>query len=377
MTRPVTGDARMLPRLIERFEDWRQAPVAYQAGDPRVMLRRLDEHEFAAAYDLVDAAFGRPRPRAAYEWLYRHNPRGVARCVAAFEIATGRMVSLSAEWPWPAAHHAIALPGSLSGDRATVPDWQRQGLYGNFNRYRLEHPWRGLRIAWPNHLSRHAITRMGRSAEMIGPLKRGVVLLDAQRTLSRRGVPAALAAPLTRAAGAAQAAWQHVRLSGGRGLRVERLDRFDERHDALTAAAMQDWSGYWCPHDAEFLNWRYCDHPSDDYAVMAADAGDRLVGYTVVGAVQRTAVLMELVAHPDITAAAPALLAAALAHARAAGAQQLEAFAPRAWRHWPLLHRIGAFERPSTRYMQFVEPQQLDRRDMDRWRLSPGDFDAL
>src|SRR5262245_31322841 len=100
----------MLPRLVERFEDWRCVPITYQARDPRIALRAVDERRFEEAFDIIDAAFGVVRPRQAYDWLYRRNPYGLARCIGAFELGTDRMLAVSIEWPWPAAHHDRAMP---------------------------------------------------------------------------------------------------------------------------------------------------------------------------------------------------------------------------------------------------------------------------
>ena len=369
-------DPRMLPRFTERFEDWLRVPVEYTSRDPRVTLRRLRETELDAAFDLVDAAFGVTRPRPAYDWLYSKNPRGPARCVGAFEIGSGRLVCISTEWPWPAAHHDTALPGTISGDRATAPDWQRQGLYGIFRDFRIRHPWRGMRIAWPNALSRRALTRLERSKEMIGPLRRAVAVLDADTLLTRRGVPKPFARPLARTAALAQAGWERLRL-GGRAVTVAPVQRFDARFDALTAAAMRGWTGYWCPHDAEFLNWRYLDHPTQQYLALAGRAGERITGYAVVLLSGMAALLMELVADADAPAAADAVLAGALAHARAAGCKYLEALASGGWPHWPLLRRAGFIDRPCEVMMQLYEPAKLDARSIDRWWLTPGDLDAM
>ena len=63
---------------------------------------------------------------------------------------------------------------------------------------------------------------------------------------------------------------------------TEVVRRFDSSVDPVTERWMES-TGYWCPHDAEFLNWRYLDHPVNDYTAIAAisEAGDP-VGYTVV-----------------------------------------------------------------------------------------------
>ena len=227
----------MLPRLTERFEDWLCMPISYASPDPRVALRCFDERRFEEAFDIIDAAFGVTRPRATYDWLYRRNPCGLARCVGAFEVSTGRMVAVSVEWPWPAAHHDTALPGTLNGDRATAPDWQRQGLYGIFPEFRRHHPWQGLRISWPNAGSRRAFDAPGPS----GGADRTADARHRRARCAPASHPSRRARSARRSAGArggGGADWA----GGGSGsavigsAAVAPVDHFDARFDAATAA---------------------------------------------------------------------------------------------------------------------------------------------
>ncbi len=91
-------------------------------------------------YDLVDAAFGVKRSPAVYDWLYRRNPYGTARCWVAFDRSSGRLLSSLAGWPWPMARGTQAREGLLWGDWATAPGMQRQGISLWVEKLRRSHP---------------------------------------------------------------------------------------------------------------------------------------------------------------------------------------------------------------------------------------------
>lgn len=100
------------------FEYWHQAPMGDSAGVPGYHVHRATPDDFEAIRDLLDDAFGVRRPRTLYEWLYRKNPRGPARCFNLIEDATGELVATGAHFPWPAAVGDRRVPGQIHGDAA-------------------------------------------------------------------------------------------------------------------------------------------------------------------------------------------------------------------------------------------------------------------
>ena len=65
---------------VDRFEEWLHAPAQLESMHPRFDVRRAVPAEFDSIYDLVNDAFGFKRSRARYDWIYRRNPYGTARC---------------------------------------------------------------------------------------------------------------------------------------------------------------------------------------------------------------------------------------------------------------------------------------------------------
>ncbi len=74
---------------VDRFEEWLHAPAHLESRHPRFDIRRAMPAEFDAIYALVNDVFGFQRSRAHYDWIYRSNPYGIARCWVVFDRASG------------------------------------------------------------------------------------------------------------------------------------------------------------------------------------------------------------------------------------------------------------------------------------------------
>ena len=85
------------------FEQWLHAPMDEASPDPRLEVRRARPEDFDAIFDLVDEVFGTKRTRACYDWLYRRNPNGVARCWITVDKETRKIVASTSDFPWPTA----------------------------------------------------------------------------------------------------------------------------------------------------------------------------------------------------------------------------------------------------------------------------------
>jgi len=229
---PLHGVGAPLPKLPDRFDEWLRVPLPYESSDPRFGVRRAAPSDYPAIYDLVDASFGLERPRAVYDWLYRRNPRGSARCWIVVERASGQIVSHNSDWPWPIARGTQALEGVQIGDAVTAPHWQHQGVGELLEAARQQHPFQKDRISlgWPNEKSVGRMRKHGRGWKIMGPLPQAVCRLRRRGAL-RGAVDAMLGA-------------------GSRGLfsrrseiAVEEVRRFDSAFDDVTAQHTA-WHGF-------------------------------------------------------------------------------------------------------------------------------------
>lgn len=361
------------------FDEWLRLPVEARSRDPRFEVRRARPEEFERIYEVVDAAFGRKRSRDHYDWIYRRNPCGRARCWIVVERESGAILKTGAGFPWPIWRGRQALKGTLSGDACTVPAFQRRGLAAVRRDFVENHPWHRdfCGIAGPNEGSRIVTQKAGKGDELLGPLRGGTLPLRAAFLLEKALLPAALSQPLGVLADPILRLWRDSALRGGAAEqeRIEAVPRFTNDFDEVTERCMA-WPKFWSPHNADFLNWRYLDHPVESYVAIASIEADRPMAYAVVCLEREKATLAEFAVEVDATRRRAALLSAAIGVARQAGAASLNFFAPPGWRHWPFFRRVGFLPyRTKNHFEAFgarFEPEALDIRN---WQVTPGDRD--
>ncbi len=165
-------------------------------------------------------------------------------------------------------------------------------------------------------------------------------------------------------------------LPNSAAIAIEEVRRFDSAFDDVTHRSMA-WPGFWCPHDAEFLNWRYLAHPTNQYVAFAAIERGELAGYAVMRLAPTAAWLMDFVAPVAPSPAAYALLRHALSLARAAGCERVDVVASPTWRHRPLLRRAGCIRRPSTISWFATGEFEPEVARLDDWQFVSGDSDTF
>jgi hypothetical protein len=362
---------------VDRFAEWVQAPVPLESTHPRFDIRRARPEEFDRIYDLIDESFGVRRPRALYDWLYRHNPYGLARCWVVVDRASNRFVANAAAWPWPMAEGAQRVEGTLGGDWAIAPAWRRQGISVLRVQVWDGHPWRGklTGLSWPNEKSRGSAAKRGRGARFVGPVPRVVLPLNVERYLAARRWSPHFAAVGGAVVDGALEMWRSLRLPRQTGLVIEPVRRFDSSFDSVTQRCMA-WHGFWSPHEADFLNWRYVDHPSCRYIAFSVTAGAELAGYYVLKIDGPAAWLMEFAAPTTPRGLGGTVLRHVAKTAREAGCAYLRFSAPPRWRHWKLFHAAGFVPTSSETYV-WPSGKEPEVRQLDLWQWVPGDMDDL
>jgi hypothetical protein len=358
-----------------RFEEWLHAPAALESAHPRFDVRRAVPAEFDGIYDLVDETFGVKRSRPLYDWMYRRNPYGLARCWVAIDRASGQLVASAASWPWPMARGQQPIEGIQAGDWVVAPGWQGHGLSGLCADVRASHPAQAkiITLSWPNEKARGAAIKLRRTHKIIGPVPKAVLILNAGRCLAERGWPMPVSMATGAALDAVLATWRKLLLPTRTRLAVEEIRRFDSRFDAVTERTMA-WPGLWPPHGSEFLNWRYLDRPQGQYAAFALVDRAEIAGYYVLEIGQPAGWLMEFAAPSSPRHIGGALLLHLVRIARDAGCVYLRFSAPPRWRHWRLFYSAGFLPAPSEISLW---PDGEDVRQLDRWQWVPGDMDGL
>ena len=360
----------------DRFEEWLSTPSPKGSEDPRFEVKAASPSDFERIFDCVNEAFGTRRPSALYDWLYRRNPYGLARIWYIEEVSTKRVIKSSSDFPWPMFLDETPRSGFFGGDSVTVPDWQRKGLSELFYQVRDNHPWYRDRIQMgaPNAASIAVGKKRGADNELLGMIPGGVAFLRSGAPSEFTSLPSSVAKVLGAVASGLSEGWRALTLPLPAETRFEPLDQFTSDIDPLTWEATR-FDRYWCPHNAQWLNWRYLNHPIEPYAafILLDRQSDRPLGYSVLRLSGTKATLSEFAASDEH---APALLRHTLAAAKSAGCSYMNTFKMPGWRHWGLLRRSGFF--PYQTHNHFFGTDYQDPKrflGLECWQLTPGDRD--
>ncbi|MCA9671476.1 MAG: hypothetical protein KC503_38025 [Myxococcales bacterium] len=171
----------------------------------------------------------------------------------------------------------------------------------------------------------------------------------------------------------------------GRGMRVDKIDRFDARFDALAdrvipSAAIQPYK------PAKLLNWKYIDRPYNQKTCYAIEKGGDLRGWVVVGRSDRgeqsVGAIVDFLAMPDDEEAIATIAGAAVQHFHSSDVALVESivsdpryarvfkrflFAETSEPEYFIIGGIGKKDGPPESFVL----------DANNWHLSSGDTDGF
>lgn len=167
---------------------------------------------------------------------------------------------------------------------------------------------------------------------------------------------------------------------------VERVERFDERFDALNDS-LSSRLGICSAKTADFLNWKYIDRPVTSHRVYAVFEEGKVLGFVSLGFAryldhgQPVGLIMDLTADPADRKTISALVAKAVSHFRALGAGTIQCIltqpgiASGLKRHL-FLHR-NAWKQPMMLGNLDKSPVPgMDLSDMRLWHMTKGESDG-
>ncbi len=353
------------------WRDWKEAQPEFQSPDPKFELRLSSPEDFPEIYALLNSVFDAKRSKAEYDWIYEQNPYGKASCDLTIEKSSGLIVATNARFPWPLSRGEQDLDSVQGGDSATLKRLQRQGLVALRIQFQQSHPWDSQKISLslPNKASRASARKYNRPTPTL-PTPFAKKVLDWRSFLSTKGVPdylVKLAAPVANAL---------TRLSNRKptDLKIEPIRRFYQEHQTLSLNCSHS-NGFWCPHGAEWMNWRYFSHPTKEYVAHGLYSQDELKAFSVVRLDHDSAMLMELIS-PDVQLS-QILLAEVDRVAREAGAITIDTYASKSWSQWSALRQQHYFMRPSSIYLSTKCIDHPEVMLPENWQLLPGDSDVF
>ena len=315
-------------------------------------------------------------PHARYfEWLYRRSPEGRAAVWVATEADSGRMIGIAAAFPRRVYCSGREATGYVLGDFCVVPEYRSLGLALTLQRaclaglaqggarFVLDFPSEGM-LAVYRRLRIDANETMVRHAKPLG----------ADRKIAERIPIAGFARRLA------------VVANGGLRLR----DAGTVRRTALTIAveagpwgeeftrAARVWSsglGTCVARTADYLNWRYREHPLRRYEMLAARGGDNLRGYLLQHMDGVDCTIDDLMAEND--AVRRDLLVESIAVARGRRVQTLSAPWLSSHPGGELLRKCGFRRRESCPVVLVSWPgvSSEAKSDSRGWYLSHGDWE--
>ncbi len=335
-----------------------------------MIFRRYRPEDKAAVIATLQASFGGwhgGQSNDYFEWKFERNPHGRAWIWVGDDDGT-----IAGCYVWNPVRLRVGkttILGAQSVDAAVHPDYQRRGLFTDLARAATEDS-EGLRLvyAFPTEGAFRGQVQVGFRSLFAVP--------KVYRPLPTR--------PLKR-----------PRVDD---LALCDVKEFDPRFDVFRTAGRD--AEIAIERDADYLRWRYAEHPVQQYEILACESGGDVCGYCVlrIGTTRRWARPGYIVDLQVVPAAAPAaafLVFHALRRLRSLGSRVAVSWMrpsgpeQEALEKFGLSHRYDAIRRrlERPRYVdQFIvfEPDVASPRQSvgrlvspaaPRWSLVPGDAD--
>lgn len=297
-------------------------------SEPSPVLRPPTLADAPAILAILQAAFPRwpafevgVSPLEHLEWKLA-GPGGDAIGAHAVVAIGDRVVGVRLRWLGRAWVGGNEYPARSGADVAVDPAWQGRGVGRVITAERdrqvaeaddvwIQTPSRSPQLLHMNDVPDHILRELGVWAR---PLTvRG--LLGAQlRARSLRG----LVSGARRMVGDSDAS---------EGVRIEQLEGFDARTDALWDSIRPSFDVI-RDRSAAYLNWRYADPRAGESVILGVRDRDQLLGFGVFKRSGSTARVMDLLFHRSHTSVGAALLAAGAREMRRAGARSLVGWMP-------------------------------------------------
>jgi len=342
------------------------------------VIRSAKVHEDRATLTAFLSTYLSPDANEArYEWLYCKNPDGVARAWVACTGDAGMIVGVAAAFPRRIHSRGKEIRGYVLGDFCVHPDYRSLGPAVALQKWVLEDLSRedaGFVFDFPS-ISMLAIYRRLR-IEPQESVIRFAKLLRADRQIRKRITYKAAERTLSVAANAA------LRI---RDVGMGRSSEWTTREESIPCGeeftlAFQQWGtrmGTCADRSAEYLNWRFLQHPQRRYHLLTARKKGRLCGYLIYDWSGEDGTVVDLLAEEDQVC--KELLIETIAIMRRYGVNTLSAPFLGSHAGREILEYCGFQPRESTPAIVLALPWAANHRvdqGADGWYLTHGDRES-
>jgi hypothetical protein len=217
--------------------------------------------------------------RRRFDWLYRQCPHGEAIVWVAEESDSGRLVAAATVFPRKVRFGGRSENGFVLGDFCVSASYRSLGLAIQLQRKCLESIHIGAFAAGFDLPSRSMLAIYRRLGSVPGGQ-----LVRMARVLRAEGKILAKVKSKTAARVLGKAANALLKLQGG-SLRIQSGISVEIQQGRCGQEFTDLWNGVGdrlgtcVERSAEYLNWRYLDHPQQKYEILAARRQGRLEGY--------------------------------------------------------------------------------------------------
>jgi hypothetical protein len=327
--------------------------------------------EFLSEYLSPDANSAR------YEWLYCKNPHGRARAWVASGPDEQKVIGFAAAFPRRMQFEGKTIRGYVLGDFCIHPAHRSLGPALALQRMSMEalsDEGAEFVFDFPSTSMLAIYKRLG--IGISGTMIRFAKPLRANRLLQQRIRNKVAARGLAAAANIALRLGD-ASLSSGSSWTIN--SETNPCGEEFTVAA-REWShrmGLCTARTAEYLNWRYLQHPQQHYQLLTARKQGKLCGFMILTLTEDDGTVADVLGQED--AVCRALLVESIAISRSRGINTLSApfFSSHGGRK--LLEDCGFRPREASPVIVLKLPGMVNRRaleDSHRWYLMHGDRES-
>jgi len=277
------------------------------------------------------------------------------------------------------------LKGSIAADAATHPEFRRRGIYRTLS----ESSWKDavqhhipISFADASRMTisparRYGILKVSEITVMINPLNPREIV---EKRFGRSFFAKTVSHGVESAFKILSVARKKVKATG---LRMRRISAFDDRIDVFWNE-ISPFYGICVMRSKAYLNWKYFERPHLSFDVFLAEAGERILGYTVLSTrIQdgfNKGFIVEMVTHPRRKDVMCFSLSQASEHFKKIGVDYVECWTVKNSPCYKPLKRHGFFASalfPRSTLVVRFDPSKISEeliKCSGQWYTALGDF---
>ncbi|ARI76190.1 GNAT family N-acetyltransferase [Halobacillus mangrovi] len=338
-------------------------------------IRRYQQGDEAQIQSLFHKTFHTERGQNVWRWKFIENPKQERPFILVWD-EDGQILGHISLWVSDAYINGEKKKVGLRVDTMVDPDARGKGIYKQLNKALLEEA-KADDIAYlygfPAPKAKELFVRYTEATHLTD-MPRYVFIQHPVALLASKLAPLKLFKPL-------DGVFEKLKrpsFSSDKRLQVKKVTHCDERFDELAKKTSTQEEAALI-RDADYLNWRYHDHPVNKYTMAAVYDHDELKGYVVTKLTEgkfKNGLIIDWLA-VDEDSVWETLLEAAFHHLSEADLIQ----------SWQLSHTIGAEvlkkhnfthkDSPMPLVGKEVVPDTAFMNDVKSWMITMGDVDSF